>query len=378
MGSTKQNRLTPRTALSDNKHVSRKSSIDSQVVCVAEAVLAKQKYVSPIDILLGLGWLAPSHEAAWRRGMVQNLEQVMQVNLHRISETMHCLRSWANRRGLKPSETAYLARTRGPSRPLQFSVSGDSEIEKRYCTHYVSPELSDAKRRGLAAKLGKAPELVVFNTVRESKCSQCQTDLPSSSFLLMEADRPLCLTCADLDHLIYLPRGDPALTRRARAHSTLSAVVVRFSSVRKRYERQGILVQERALELAEAECLADEKQRASRRAHAALSRDREDRAFVDELAARLRELYPGMPVERANEIAEHTAARGSGRIGCSAAGRALEAEAVRLAVVASIRHRDTRYDELLGRGLPRAEARDMVLPDVEKILDDWAHQRPAS
>jgi hypothetical protein len=31
----------------------------------------------------------------------------------------------------------------------------------------------------------------------------------------MKADRPLCLSCADLDHLIYLPRGDAALTRRA-------------------------------------------------------------------------------------------------------------------------------------------------------------------
>jgi len=27
----------------------------------------------------------------------------------------------------------------------------------------------------------------------------------------MEADRPLCLACADLDHLVFLPHGDAKL-----------------------------------------------------------------------------------------------------------------------------------------------------------------------
>jgi hypothetical protein len=51
-----------------------------------------------------------------------------------------------------------------------------------------------------------------------------------------------------LGQLVYVPSGDAALTRRARMHSPLSAVVVRFSRARKRYERQGILVSEVALE----------------------------------------------------------------------------------------------------------------------------------
>ena len=62
------------------------------------------------------------------------------------------------------------------------------------------------------------------------------------------------MQCADLDHLVYLPAGDAALTRRAKRASRLSAVVVRFSRSRQRYERQGILVEEEALEAAEAEC----------------------------------------------------------------------------------------------------------------------------
>ncbi|WP_051423188.1 hypothetical protein [Arthrobacter sp. MA-N2] len=68
----------------------------------------------------------------------------------------------------------------------------------------------------------------------------------------MEDEAPLCMTCADLDHLTYLPAGNTTLTRRARKAGGLSAVAVRFSRSRRRYERQGILVEEQALADAEA------------------------------------------------------------------------------------------------------------------------------
>ena len=48
----------------------------------------------------------------------------------------------------------------------------------------------------------------------------------------------LCMSCADMDHLVFLESGDAALTRRAKRASRLSAVVVRFSRARRRYERQ--------------------------------------------------------------------------------------------------------------------------------------------
>jgi hypothetical protein len=43
-----------------------------------------------------------------------------------------------------------------------------------------------------------------------------------------------------MDHLVFLPSGEAALTRRAKKASGLSAVVVRWSRTRKRYERQGL------------------------------------------------------------------------------------------------------------------------------------------
>jgi hypothetical protein len=64
---------------------------------------------------------------------------------------------------------------------------------------------------------------------------------------MMETPGPVCLRCVGLDDLEFLPAGDALLTRRAKARSTRFAVVVRFSRTRRRYERQGLLVEPQAL-----------------------------------------------------------------------------------------------------------------------------------
>jgi hypothetical protein len=162
-----------------------------------------------------------------------------------------------------------------------------------------------------------------------------------------------------------------ALTRRARKHSALSAVVVRFSRARKRYERQGVLVEESALEQAEAECSADADQRNVRRERAEIYRDKQDQVLAMRMAESIRQMFPGCPPEEAQAIAAQTSVRGSGRVGRTASGRALEEEALRAAVVASIRHRHTKYDRLLMKGLGRMDARDTVRDDIDRMLESW-------
>ncbi|HJY88019.1 MAG TPA: DUF2293 domain-containing protein [Candidatus Acidoferrales bacterium] len=169
------------------------------------------------------------------------------------------------------------------------------------------------------------------------------------NFLFLQSGQPLCLRCADLDHLLYLPRGDAALSRRARKYSTLSAVVVRFSRSRRRYERQGILIEEAALR-AEEECLQDADKRAAQREREEIRRAEQDLSFAARMADAILELFPGCPPSEARAIAAHTAVRGSGRVGRAAAGRALEKDALTAAVIAAVRHKHTRYDELLMRG----------------------------
>jgi hypothetical protein len=188
-----------------------------------------------------------------------------------------------------------------------------------------------------------APDLTVFIT----SCDACHEDLGRGAWITLgEGGRAFCLACADLDRLESLPAGDAALTRRARAYSTLSAVVMRWSRARKRYERRGLLVEAAALALAETACLSDADGRSRRREREAERRDQLDRDDLASFADRLRELFPGIPTGRERDIADHACRKYSDRVGRSAAAKALDAEAVRLAVAAHVRHRE-RLDRVL-------------------------------
>ncbi|MFF5443749.1 DUF2293 domain-containing protein [Streptomyces sp. NPDC012888] len=217
-------------------------------------------------------------------------------------------------------------------------------------------------------------ELVVFEPLKPIHCARCRRG--PLAHLVRESGVPRCLDCAGLGHLVYLPRGHAALTRRARAGSSVSAVVVRFNKRRRRYERQGLLVEEGALARAERSCLADAEARARHRDRARARRAAEDVRFTAAFAAEVLRLFPGCPAGRAQAIAGHASVRGSGRVGRTAAGRALDELAVSVAVRAAVRHDDTEYDALLAAGVPRFAARARLAPRIDAILDAW--RRPPS
>jgi hypothetical protein len=228
----------------------KRSKLADRVARAAEAALAAEHYVSAIDVLVGIGWLDQGAVKRWRLGQLDYLERAVATNLSRISEAMKLFRSWAAEKGLVASETTYVART--PQRPtLRFSKSGDPTIERLYRTHWVSAELSKAKRERLAEKASQAPELVVIEPLNDTwKCHRCGG---TGNFLVMEGPGPACLKCVGLDDLALLPAGDALLTRRVKAKSAKHAVVVRFSKSRGRYERQGLLVEPKALTVAQRE-----------------------------------------------------------------------------------------------------------------------------
>jgi hypothetical protein len=174
-----------------------------------------------------------------------------------------------------------------------------------------------------------------------------------------------------MGELEYLPAGDMALTRRATKYSGKVATVVRFSRSRGRYERQGILVESAAVEKAEAECTLDAADRAEARARAAKQRVEQDKELVKQMTARILALFPRCTPPEARRIAEHTAKRGSGRVGRSEAGRKLEERALFAAVAAAVRHNHTNYDELLASGVDRENARRRVGEKVDDILEHW-------
>ncbi len=214
-------------------------------------------------------------------------------------------------------------------------------------------------------------DIVVFMVRRETKCAECGKELFGGSMLRLEDDRPLCLDCADLGHLEFLTSGNTALTRRATKHSPLRAVLVQWARARKRYERQGILVTPEAIDRAEAECLADEEQRARQRERAAFRREGEDLEYESAVARRLMEMFPGCPPQETAQIASWTCRKHSGRVGRSAAAKEFDPQALRLAVIAHIRHEHTRYDELLMQHGDRQLARAEVRGEIERTLARW-------
>jgi len=215
-------------------------------------------------------------------------------------------------------------------------------------------------------------DLKVFISSRESQCEDCGEELETYAWItLVEGKGALCLSCADLDHLVFLPSGDSAMTRRARKHSTLLAVVLKWSRARQRYERQGLLVEEAALEIAEQECHTDAEARARRQEREAARRVELDQEYLQRFAARMRKLLPCCPAGREQVIAEHACQKYSGRVGRSAKAKNLADEAILLAVIAHIRHAETNYDDLLSQGWDRSQARDQVKELVETVLDHW-------
>ena len=114
-----------------------RDALRARVVKAAEAALAARIYATSIDVLVGIGWLDPGAVDSWRRGQLDCLERAIQANPSRVSEAMKLFHQWADEKGLKPSQTDYVARS-ARREMLRFSMSGDRAIEMHYRTHWVS------------------------------------------------------------------------------------------------------------------------------------------------------------------------------------------------------------------------------------------------
>lgn len=231
-----------------------KPKLADRVRRAVEAALAAQGFVCPLDVLLGIGWLNHEPMRHWQRGGVDHLEDVIQIDASRLAEAMKLFRDWAIEKGLSPSVVDYVART--PQRQmLRFTRGGNPAIEEQYRTHWISVAVSEKERDRLMEKASRPPDLVVILPLKDDwKCHRCGG---TGDFLIMENPGPACLRCAGLDDLEYLPAGDALLTRRAKAKSKRSAVVVRFSRTRGRYERRGLLVEAGVLEAVRRELDAE-------------------------------------------------------------------------------------------------------------------------
>lgn len=90
----------------------KRARLEGRVAQAVAGALDARQFVSAIDVLVGIGWLSQSHVDDWRHGRLPVLEAGVQANLAKISAAMHAFHAWTGRAKLKPSETAYVARSR--------------------------------------------------------------------------------------------------------------------------------------------------------------------------------------------------------------------------------------------------------------------------
>ena len=98
-------------------------------------------YATPVDTLMDCKVLDKKAYEDWRFGRVPYLERVCTVNLKKLSFILHQMRVYAGRSGWKESFCFYKQwGMKGNSRKLQFSKSGNENIERQYATHFVDKE----------------------------------------------------------------------------------------------------------------------------------------------------------------------------------------------------------------------------------------------
>ena len=177
-------------------------------MAAAAEALARQGFVTPVDVCLSLGWLHASNVDDWRHGRADDLGDFLPVHGDKITELIVSLDSWARERGLKQTEAEYISATPN-RRPLRFFSGAPAAVEAVWRTRWVSRDLPAQKRERITKAQNSPPDLVVVQPVRDWTCAECKG---TGDLLIMDDAGPLCLACADMDHLVFLPSGEAALT----------------------------------------------------------------------------------------------------------------------------------------------------------------------
>jgi hypothetical protein len=87
-------------------------------------------------------------------------------------------------------------------RPLRFTADGNEATERAWGTHWMRADPPEAARERLTRRRSKLPDLMVIEPLNEWSCTACDG---SGWLLFMEGPGPLCMDCADLGHLVFLP-----------------------------------------------------------------------------------------------------------------------------------------------------------------------------
>jgi hypothetical protein len=97
--------------------------------------------------------------------------------------------------------------------------------------------------------------------------------------------------------------------------------------------------------------------------------ERRDASLLAAASSELHDRFPKIPGDEAEMVLKHGFKKNSGRVGRTSL--VPLSQKVVLAVIAHVRHKHTKYNEILERGDERKDARRAVRKQIEMILRRW-------
>ena len=124
----------------------RKDKYYPRVVRAVARVLSKSEVVAPVDVLIEMGNLSQNNHDAWRQGKVPYLERIFEGSLSKANRILRIIGFHAHDLNMVPKITHYHQWGKGKKRDLQFSKSGDKNLEEAYSRHYLWNQLPEKKK----------------------------------------------------------------------------------------------------------------------------------------------------------------------------------------------------------------------------------------
>lgn len=115
--------------------------------------------ITPINVFVTLGLLAPAKLKEWQQGRILFLEAVLGTNLSKINRVLRILRLHSLELDLVCKQIDYVRQGPGPRKLLKFTRSADPNIERAYSRLYLSttppPKM---KMEAVSLEMSGAPE----------------------------------------------------------------------------------------------------------------------------------------------------------------------------------------------------------------------------
>lgn len=108
------------------------------VARAVDAILLRQDFVSPIEVMLQMQRLTPKQVEDWRFARIPYLERVTVGGLGTVNRILRLISFHVHELNLRPSQTVYKKFGAGRKKILlRFSKTGEPNLESAWSRHFV-------------------------------------------------------------------------------------------------------------------------------------------------------------------------------------------------------------------------------------------------